>query len=185
MKNGYNLFTSGHLASVLHLFLCVALSLCLLPSCRSHRNVVAESYKEEITTIQETNCTDSVRADYVSNRERTDSNEYSSEELTQIIINRDEDGRVIGISGTRRKKAKGVAKSVENREAQLGYVADSQSSEASDSVATIDKVKKEASQEVKAGRNLEFIIGMSIVVAMILAYLGDYLYRLWKRKTGR
>lgn len=163
--------------------LCLLCGLVSLGSCRSTRNAVEETHREIHATVKESVEADSLNTATATREENTDSTEIRAEQHAIVEIKRDSVGRIVGINVARSGKVRANTKRKTDSDLSFHSFKASRSSEASDSVAAITQKKKETTTEVDSRIPLECIIGWSLIGLVILFYAGDYIYRLWKKKT--
>lgn len=155
-----------------------------MAGCRSSRKTVADTHREISTSVREFIAQDTLNAAITACEESRDSAEFRSDELTDIRIRRDSAGRITGILASRVSREKGSSggkisaqKKFHGYEATEGY-------SIADSTVTLSKEREETSRDVCAGKDLEFVVGMALIGLVALLYLGDYIYRLWKGRSG-
>lgn len=186
MKNGnsngpYRLCPLSNWALLLYCLI-AGLSLC---GCRSTRNTVEETHREIQTDIKETISADTLQTATTASESLKDSAELRATEHAIIKIMRDTSGRIIEIVATR--TAEVGANSIRNAECNQWLYSTNASyrTEASDAENTITQKKKETQKEFKAGAYLERTITICLAALIIFFYIGDYLYKLWKKKQQK
>ena len=183
--------------------------LAILPACRSHKKMATETLVETHKEM----ATETLVETHESGRERTDSNSQqmsaASEEntsdttrilshtVTSVVVTRDSAGRILGIRAERKEDQSGYRGTRRTQTADLESTQHSKSSEVADSTyrKSEKKEKKEKNEKNEkkekketssgSGRAIEFLIGMSLVGFVIGCYIGDYIFKLWKRKRAQ
>ena len=164
--------------------LIAGLSLC---GCRTTHNTVEETRGEFHTTVATSNTatTDTLHTATGAHEEQTDTAEVRADQHTTIKIQRDSVGRIIEIVAKRSEKVSANTKRNTERDRWFYGLNATRHSEASGSVDSFAQTKKEEKKDYKFGTPLETYIGLSLCALIILFYIGDYIYRLWKRKWGK
>ena len=165
--------------------LCLCLIMAVMAGCRKSQDMVEETYGEKHTTVSGSLAADTLHTAATSSEENTDSAEICAVDRAVIRIERDTAGRVIEIRTKRAANIRALAKRRTEQDRKFHGLNVTLRSEASDSVVSFAQTKKEEKKDYKFGTPLETYIGLSLCALIILFYIGDYIYRLWKRKWGK
>ena len=157
----------------------------LCEGCRSSRKTVEETCAEIHATLKENVTADTLHTTAATHEVGKDSAEVRADERALIKIKRDTAGRVVEIDAARIGKVKSIAKRKTDRDFWFYGLNATRSSEAAQSVGAIAQKKKETDKEVKTSKPLDFVIGGSVVLIILILFLVDVIYRLWKRKWGK
>lgn len=179
----YRLWSLTGWALYLYCFI-AGLSLC---GCRSTRNTMEETRGEIHTSVKEcvTTTTDTLHTATAASEESTDSTEIYADERAIIRIKRDSVGRIVEIDAARSGKVSANTKRKTECDSRFDSLNAMRHSETSDSVDSFMQTKKEEKKDYQFGTPLETYIGLSLCALVILFYIGDYIYRQWKRKVGK
>lgn len=173
---------SRFLCSVL-VILCAGF--CLLTGCRSYRHTsqldTIEEHTVRVEQETETNRVDSTATTY----EARDTITAEANELGTVTIRRDSTGAPIKIIWYRTANFGFNQMSGATTTTTGSAHASTVCREAADSVATVNQTQTEKVREVNYSTPLEMRIGLGIVFVLVIFYLADYLYRLWKKRQDR
>lgn len=153
-----------------------------LGGCRTSSKVVEETHEQTFTSFRDKTETNTQSGAATTSEERTDSSQIEADRRTSIEIKRDSAGRIIEIQTACRTDIKGNAHVRTEGNFRLYGMQEESCSEVADSVVSFNQTKKEEKKDYKFGTPLETYIGLSLCALIILFYIGDYIYRLWKRK---
>lgn len=167
-------------------FLCACVVACLIAGgCRSSRNVVQESETIEHNEFNTSEKNESVHSEANDTICQRDTIKGNSGERGRIDIERDTAGRPVVILWAVNSNFSAEASTETLKKGIFDLRGSTNNAEASGSVDSHTEKKEETTEEVKVGIPLECLIGWSIVAAVILFYIGDYIYRLWKKRQEK
>lgn len=186
MKNGkYYLGYRLRVFSTGALLLACVITGFIAGGCRSSRNMVQETETiehNEFDTSEQDVSIYGAGNDCIYQR---DTVQGSVGERGRIDIERDSTGRPVVIYWAINSNFSAEASTKMLETGIFTLRGSSNSSTNSGSVDSVNQKKEETTTEVKVGIPLESIIGLSIVALLIILYIGDYIYRLWKKRQEK
>lgn len=162
--------------------LCLLSVLVLASGCHSSRTVQEQTAQELQTGITAYTESDTIGTTGESRQVHADSTSIHASGRTVVAIERDTAGRIVRIDATRQEDLK-IGKTGASVQGIRFHQSDvSHGTRASATLDSISQKEEKAQKEVDTRVPIECIIGWSIMGALILAYLIDWLYRSWKRE---
>ncbi len=160
----------------------IGLSLC---SCRSTRTTVEETQGETHTSVKECFTSDTLHTAATAKEESRDSAVLCSDQHSTIKIQRDSTGRIVEIVAARSEKVRAITEQKSELDHRFYGLNETRRSETSGSEDSVTQTKKEDKKDYRFGSSLEMYVGLTIFGLIILFYIGDYIYRLWKKRVGK
>lgn len=153
--------------------------------CRSYRHTEEHRDRQELATYREQTA-ESITVDTTATTyQERDTITGATVERGGIEIKRDSTGLPLSIVWFRTTNF-GVNRQGQAAAQSTGRsISTTRCSETADSVADLKQTTTETEKETKVAAPLEMRIALAIVVLIIVFYIGDYLYRLWKRLRSK
>lgn len=164
---------------------CAAVAAVTLAACHTVRTSTVESVSDNICSeIEETqNDTTVTASDSVGNI--LEGATVLAHEGAEVKIEHDSVGRIIAIQWVRSIYGQSLKTRQEQGSRWFYGINATRRSEVRDSTKNHSEAREETQKEVSYGSKLESVIGMSLVGCIILFYLIDWLYRIWKRRREK
>ena len=159
--------------------------LAILPACRSHKEMATETLVETHESGRERTDSNSLQVSAASEESTSDTTRMVSHTVASVVVTRDSAGKIIEIRAERRGEQKGYRDTRRTQVAELESSQQSKSSEVADSTYRKSEKKEKKETSSGSGRAIEFVIGMLLVGFVIGCYIGDYIFKLWKKKRAQ
>ena len=159
--------------------------LAILPACRSHKEMAKETLVETHESGRERTDSNSLQVSAASEESTCDTTRILSHTVASVVVTRDSAGRILGIRAERKEDRTGYRGTRRTQAAGLESSQQSKSSEVADSTHRKSEKKEKKETSSGSGRAIEFVIGMLLVGFVAGCYIGDYIFRLWKKKRAQ
>ena len=186
MKHGKYNFGYRLRALSTRILFCACIVACLIAGgCRSSRSVVQETDTIEHIESNNSEGNESIHSEATDSICQRDTIKSSAGERGRIDIERDSAGLPVVIVWNVQSDFTAEASTKKIETGLFDLRRKSNNAEASGSVDSVTKKKEEITKEVNVGIPLECRISLIIICIVIVLYIVDYIYRLWKRISGK